>query len=370
MDMGNGFVKSCEGSCGFGSEVSFTMDDVPVGSYYVIALVRIASTQGMPVTGDYVGIYGGTLANPPASPNAAVTSAQQMECNITLEPYTSGEVDLTGTWLGTISSSAAGTASLTLIIQQSGTNVTGSYSTGRGGSGTISAQVTGNTVDFELTQTTPSCTGWFSGHGTVNGTVMTFTFIGNDCLGSYTDGTGSVTKSGGGSDENVFSFNTDYGDFSASGNYVPPIVTGTKGAGWLDSKTVMAYDLTVPNHGSFAILMFYGSIHTGTFSLGGDVYFSWVLNAELTDTIRNTCEAVFGEVVVTSYTGSTVEGTFSGSGKWLTPEPNPPPPIITNGIFSIVSGGFNKADPGLPPAIRALGKTLVMKSREKENQIR
>lgn len=76
MDGDNGYVKLGLGICGAGTEVSYSVSDVPTGTYFIYAAVFLASdgTQG-PQTGDYFGIYGGQFPNNiPTSPNANVGS--------------------------------------------------------------------------------------------------------------------------------------------------------------------------------------------------------------------------------------------------------------------------------------------------------
>ncbi|MBA4386189.1 MAG: hypothetical protein C0410_15755, partial [Anaerolinea sp.] len=109
---------------------------------------------------------------------------------------TSGGLDLTGTWIGAFTTSIITTPTqITLLLSQSGSNVTGTYSSQAGGVGTVSGTLSGSTLTFTLHQTTTNCSGTFSGTGTVSGNTMTFTFSGNDCLGTHTNGQGTVTRS-------------------------------------------------------------------------------------------------------------------------------------------------------------------------------
>jgi len=64
------------GLCGSGTEVTYSVSDVPTGTYYLYAVVFVGGdfNEG-PQFGDYIGIYGGEYPeNAPASPNAEVTS--------------------------------------------------------------------------------------------------------------------------------------------------------------------------------------------------------------------------------------------------------------------------------------------------------
>jgi hypothetical protein len=84
---------------------------------------------------------------------------------------------------------------LTLNLTQTSGAITGTYSSPNGAGGTVSGSVSGNTCSFTLNQTTTDCTGNFNGTGTVSANTLTFTFSGSDCLGTHTNGRGSLTKS-------------------------------------------------------------------------------------------------------------------------------------------------------------------------------
>ncbi len=81
----NGYLRAVSGNCGSGTSVNYSFSDVPAGTYYVYAGVRIvSSSDSAPENGDYVGIYGGTLSNAPSQPNAVVPSSGTVTFNITL----------------------------------------------------------------------------------------------------------------------------------------------------------------------------------------------------------------------------------------------------------------------------------------------
>lgn len=107
-------------------------------------------------------------------------------------------VDVTGTWEGTYSTSLIPFAQTTFTLTQSGSNVTGTYSTSTGvggeATGSFSGRINENTITFTLNQTTPECPGTFSGIATVTGNTMNFTFTGSDCMGYHADGRGSATR--------------------------------------------------------------------------------------------------------------------------------------------------------------------------------
>ncbi len=80
----NGFVKVTTGTCGAGTKVSYQMQEVPAGTYYLYAVVWVVSTPlTPPQTGDYVGFYG-TQGTVPPAPNATVPSEGAATFDITL----------------------------------------------------------------------------------------------------------------------------------------------------------------------------------------------------------------------------------------------------------------------------------------------
>jgi len=83
----NGYVCSGTGICGTGTAISYTVENVPTGTYYLGAAVFVVSdgSQG-PQPGDYWGIYGGQLPNDvPVSPNANITSGSHtFDINLTI----------------------------------------------------------------------------------------------------------------------------------------------------------------------------------------------------------------------------------------------------------------------------------------------
>ena len=86
MNGDNGYVRMGAGTCGSGTNVNYQVDDVPVGTYFVYAAVFTVSdgSQG-PQTGDYFGMYGGTLNNPPAERNVTVASGGISSIDVLLE---------------------------------------------------------------------------------------------------------------------------------------------------------------------------------------------------------------------------------------------------------------------------------------------
>lgn len=131
-------------------------------------------------------------------------------------PSVAPAVDVTGTWIGTLSTSLLPETPVILKLTQaalSGTsvsitsvkgitkqevvraaaNVSGTYSLDDV-EGTVSGTVNGNTFDFTLNHTTPDCPGTFNGTATINGDAMTFNLSGSDCLGTHSNGQGTANK--------------------------------------------------------------------------------------------------------------------------------------------------------------------------------
>lgn len=106
----------------------------------------------------------------------------------------SNYVIVTGEWGGTYSSNLTSTHAIVLNIQNNSPIVTGTFSTGTNISGTVNGSVSGNTISFTLTSTTPSCLGSYSGTGTINNDTITFNFTGTDCVGTHNNGQGAVSK--------------------------------------------------------------------------------------------------------------------------------------------------------------------------------
>jgi len=79
LDGSNGYIQLGRGTCGTGTNISYSIENVPMGIYYVYAFVFIVSdgTQG-PQIGDLLGVYGGQYPNnKPTTPNANISSSTQ-----------------------------------------------------------------------------------------------------------------------------------------------------------------------------------------------------------------------------------------------------------------------------------------------------
>ncbi len=85
FDGDNGYIKLATGTCGSGTKVNYSINNVPTGTFYLYAAVFVVSDGSSgPQTGDYVGIYGGTLTNPPSNANAVVPSSGTVTFDIIL----------------------------------------------------------------------------------------------------------------------------------------------------------------------------------------------------------------------------------------------------------------------------------------------
>lgn len=141
--------------------------------------------------------FTGTLDGTSASGTLTINSIGcQGNANLTwtAQKAAGPQVNLGGIWDGTFQSSLTQTSG-SLVLSQSGANVTGTYSTDAGGAGTVTAAVTGTMATFGLNQTTPGCTGSYTGYATLIVPIPTveelvYFYSGQDCLGSHTDGFG------------------------------------------------------------------------------------------------------------------------------------------------------------------------------------
>lgn len=90
-----------------GSNFTYTIANVPAGSYYLYVLVDTdgswGTNSGGPLdTGDYFASYGGAPLQHPASPSVTVGTSETLTNNLTLAqytgPYTGGTATVTGTF--------------------------------------------------------------------------------------------------------------------------------------------------------------------------------------------------------------------------------------------------------------------------------
>ncbi len=110
---------------------------------------------------------------------------------------TGPSVALGGTWNGSFASSLVSRVSGVLTIVQNGATLSGSFNIpSNGATGTIAGTVSGRMASFTFTQTTPGCSGLFTGHAVAleNPEVLVYYYTGSDCLGAHTGGNGSATR--------------------------------------------------------------------------------------------------------------------------------------------------------------------------------
>jgi len=89
----NGFVRYRDGICGSDTVVSYTINNVPAGTYYIYAGVRIVSYSGSPPeVGDYLGIYGGTIDEYPNEPNSVVPASGTVTFDVIMSKWTWDEM--------------------------------------------------------------------------------------------------------------------------------------------------------------------------------------------------------------------------------------------------------------------------------------
>ncbi len=104
-----------------------------------------------------------------------------------------GVPNFSGTWKGTYSSNVVPPTDVTLIFQQRGATVTGTYLAKNGAQGLMYGTSVATGTRLQAIQTAPKCTGVFSMPITVVGTNLSWSFIGGDCLGNE-NGTGAAQR--------------------------------------------------------------------------------------------------------------------------------------------------------------------------------
>jgi serine protease Do len=102
-------------------------------------------------------------------------------------------LDISGAWAATFADSLSA-GQLSFNMMQDGETVRGTYTSSLGGGGTISGRVTNNKFTFELVQSVKDCPGHYSGSADLHGGGMFGGYAGNDCQGSHSNGSFSMTK--------------------------------------------------------------------------------------------------------------------------------------------------------------------------------
>ena len=112
----------------------------------------------------------------------------------TATPSTPASVDVTGLWIGTLSSNQFGAMYTNITMaQNSSGGVSGTYTTPSGG-GTAAGSVSGSSIDFTLSPT--GCTGYLVGTGTVATNSTGKPQITATYSGSYNCGGQAINESG------------------------------------------------------------------------------------------------------------------------------------------------------------------------------
>ena len=90
-DPGNGYTASAAGTFPAAESQTFTIQNVPDGTYYVFGIIYAAGAgDGAPIAGDFVGVHGGSFdpvglcSGAPASANVDVTGAAGAQADITV----------------------------------------------------------------------------------------------------------------------------------------------------------------------------------------------------------------------------------------------------------------------------------------------
>lgn len=84
----NGFLYSFQGYCSPDTIENYTINNVATGTYYVYAAVFVKGNgEGGPQKGDFLGLYGGSLDNPPNAPNVIISANDNTNCSFELSIY-------------------------------------------------------------------------------------------------------------------------------------------------------------------------------------------------------------------------------------------------------------------------------------------
>lgn len=121
-------------------------------------------------------------------------AAQKKKTFPTPNTATQTQANFAGTWNGTYQSNVVPATDVTLIFQQLGNTVTGTYLSKNGAQGVMSGSVNSSgQLAAKATQTTPTCRGQFNMAATISNNTLNWTFNGTDCLGTE-NGKGTATQ--------------------------------------------------------------------------------------------------------------------------------------------------------------------------------
>lgn len=121
-------------------------------------------------------------------------AAQKKKTFPTPQTAAQAQANFAGTWNGTYQSNVVPVTDVTLVFQQFGNTVTGTYLSKNGAQGVMSGTINSSgQLAAKATQITPSCPGQFNMAATISNNTLTWTFKGKDCLG-IENGTGTATQ--------------------------------------------------------------------------------------------------------------------------------------------------------------------------------
>ena len=121
-------------------------------------------------------------------------AAQKKKTFPTPKTATQTQANFAGTWNGTYRSNVVPPTDVTLVFQQFGNTVTGTYLSKNGAQGVMSGTVnTSGQLVAKATQTTSTCRGQFKIPATISNNTLNWTFNGMDCLGTE-NGSGTATQ--------------------------------------------------------------------------------------------------------------------------------------------------------------------------------
>jgi hypothetical protein len=126
----------------------------------------------------------GSEASPAAAPAKGSKAGKQKAEN---------DLPFSGVWKGTYKSNQAGETKITVMLQQYGNFITGTYLTGEGTQGVIYGTVASDQAKLTADQKTPACVGHFAMDIKANNDHLSFSFKGQHCAG-VENGTGNVAK--------------------------------------------------------------------------------------------------------------------------------------------------------------------------------
>lgn len=165
------------------------------------------------------------------------------------------------------------------------------------------------------------------------------------------------TPAGPAAPTNSFAFNTEDGNFAASGAFNAYATSGS-GAGWMSSNTLAAYSIVSPTNVSVVAMVFVSTPAVGTLNFPTGAVMTWSLNVNPNDTasvLGNQCITKAGSLVISAHGSGTSRATFTGSGARVRNQADTC--AITNGAFTIYTTTAKAAS--LPPEVERIARKLV-----------